>query len=176
MLETQKKAELNGLQAMGTMANASMGGAIFNFLKQGGMNIDQNKFMQMQSGMQFNTAGMTDDDRAVYGAFQNAQTQMKANNELLMTQMKQQIEEKYENLNDALLEPLKWKKIHFKQKKTHSNLKSKSHNKITKLARKWNHQMRKTWLQTTQDKVKNNKRYHQSGLAEFSASLSVLNY
>ena len=107
MLETQKKAELNGLQAMGTMANASMGGAIFNFLKQGGMNIDQNKFMQIKSGMQFNTAGMTDDDRAVYGAFQNAQTQMKANNELLMTQMKQQIEEKYENLNDALLEPLK---------------------------------------------------------------------
>ncbi len=107
MLETQKKAELNSLQTMGTMANASMGGAIFSFLQQGGMNIDQNTFAQMQSGLQFNTAGMSDADRAAFAAFQNAQTQMKANNEMIMTQMKQQIEEKYENLNDMLLEPLK---------------------------------------------------------------------
>ncbi|MDE6138650.1 MAG: hypothetical protein K2F57_04190, partial [Candidatus Gastranaerophilales bacterium] len=62
------------------------------------------KFMGLGTSGQ----GLTDQNEInLYGQFQTAQSQMKANSEMMMTQMKQQIEEKYENLNDALLEPLK---------------------------------------------------------------------
>lgn len=100
MLETQKKAELNSLSVMSNCANMAMPGL---FQQQYGPELYA-KFM----GMGGQQGGLTDPaEIQKYGEFQMAQSQFKSRNELMITQMKQQIEEKYENLNDALLEPLK---------------------------------------------------------------------
>ena len=52
-------------------------------------------------------AEMSAADREAYGRFTQYQTAMKANNEMVLAQLKNNIEEKYENMNDFLLEPLK---------------------------------------------------------------------
>jgi hypothetical protein len=103
MLETQKKAELNNISFMSNMASTMMPGIIKSNLK---ISDDQWKLF---SGMgTFNTENKMDEDtQKLYGSYQNAMSQMKASNEMLVTQMKQQIEDKYENLNETMLEPLK---------------------------------------------------------------------
>lgn len=108
MLETQKKMELNSLTMMSNMATASMPSVLAN-----GLGIDQNTlamFTGMGAGLN-GTSNLSEDEKAAiqkqYGEYQMGMTQMKANNEMYIAQMKNQIEEKYEQLNDVLLEPIK---------------------------------------------------------------------
>jgi hypothetical protein len=104
MLETQKKAELNNISFMSNMASTMMPGILKSNL---GITEDQ---WNLFSGLgTFNSSNnkMDETTQLKYGEYQNAMSQMKASNEMLVTQMKQQIEDKYENLNETMLEPLK---------------------------------------------------------------------
>ena len=103
MLETQKKMELNNVTLQSSLASANMLGHI------AGSGRFSNEQLQMFTGSMAwnNGTQMTDADRAKYGEFTQMQTEIKAKQEIYFTQWKQQIEEKYENMNDALLEPLK---------------------------------------------------------------------
>lgn len=107
MIETQKKLELNQLTAHASMANSMMGGAIFSYMNNNGFTITQEQAQLFQSGIGFNAAGMDDATKQLYSTWSGLQTQMKAGNEMTLAQLKQQIEEKYENMTDAMLEPLK---------------------------------------------------------------------
>jgi hypothetical protein len=100
MIETQKKMELNMLSVQASQANAGMLGAIRN------TGIFTPEQLNLFSGGG-SWAEMSEADRAAYGQFTQMQTQLKANNEITLAQLKQQIEEKYENMNDFMLEPLK---------------------------------------------------------------------
>jgi hypothetical protein len=103
MLETKKKMELNNLTAMSSMATTMMPGVLQSNL---GLTSDQMALFT-GAGTLNSSNTMSDADKIAYGNYQNAMTQMKANNEMVITQMKQQIEDKYENLNETMLEPLK---------------------------------------------------------------------
>lgn len=106
MIETQKKAELNNLtftsqwgsymgqQSLQSSAIGALGMNIFTQLSNGGFNAAQN-------------LNLTADQQQAWLAYQNGMSQMKTGNEINITQMKQQIEDKYENMNEMLLEPLK---------------------------------------------------------------------
>lgn len=108
MIETQKKMELNQLTANASMANAMMGGAIFDYMNRNNMPITQEQAQLFQSGIGFNNASEMDETtKKAYSAWTSLQTNMKASNEMMLAQLKNQIEEKYENMNDYLLEPLK---------------------------------------------------------------------
>ena len=108
MIETQKKLELNQLTAQASMANSMMGGAIFSYLNNSGMAISAEQAQLFQSGIGFNNgAEMDDATKKAYSAWTSLQNTMKANNEMTLAQLKQQIEEKYENMTEAMLEPLK---------------------------------------------------------------------
>ena len=62
------------------------------------------KFMGM-GGTTVNTSNPTETQQ--YGEFQMHMSSLKAQNEMNIARMKQEIEERYENLNDMMLEPLK---------------------------------------------------------------------
>jgi hypothetical protein len=106
MLETQKKAELNNVTYMSNMANTLMP----NLVRKN-CNIDDDTWNLFNGMGSFNSSDsnttISDETKVQYGKYQNALSQMKANNEMYMTQWKQQIEDKYENLTETLLEPLK---------------------------------------------------------------------
>lgn len=122
MLETQKKMEINNLamqqQAGNSMmpylaassatavmqAAAAKNGTTFNgpsenaqALAFGGASLDS--FIQ--------NGGLTKEDQSWMAQFSNVKTQMSSSTEMWLAQMKNQIEEKYENMNDIMLEPLK---------------------------------------------------------------------
>jgi hypothetical protein len=103
MLETQKKLELNNVTYLSNMATTMMPNALKT---QCNLTDDQMKLFT-GAGTFNSSSTMSDTDKIAYGDYQNAMTQMKANNEMIITQMKQQIEDKYENLNETMLEPLK---------------------------------------------------------------------
>ena len=108
MIETQKKLELNQLTANASMANSMMGGAIFSYMNNNGFTITQEQAQLFQSGVGFNNgADMDAATKKAYSAWTSLQTNMKANNEMTLAQLKNQIEEKYENMNEMMLEPLK---------------------------------------------------------------------
>lgn len=106
MIETQKKAALNNLtltsqwggfmgqQTLQSTAIGALGMDVFTQLSNGGFNAAQN--LQLNSEQQ-----------QAWLSYQNGMTQMKAGNEINVAQMKQQIEEQYENMNEMMLEPLK---------------------------------------------------------------------
>lgn len=102
MIETQKKMELNFYTSQASLANANMNGVIasrYGFSAQ--------EVQLFSGGTGWNNGTMDDATRARYGEFTQYQTQMKAGNEMTLAQLKNMIEEKYENMNDYLLEPLK---------------------------------------------------------------------
>ena len=104
MIETQKKMELNQLTAQASFANQNMLGVIQT---AGGFTSEQISLFCGAGGWNNGGTEMTQADREAYGRFTQYQTQMKANNEMMLAQLKNQIEEKYENMNDYMLEPLK---------------------------------------------------------------------
>ncbi len=112
MIETQKKMELNQLTAQASWANSMMPAAIRGAMAQGpnGVNLtdDQFNLFTGAGGANWNNDGSMDaDTQKLYGVWNQFQTQIKARNEMTLAQLKNQIEEKYENMNDYLLEPLK---------------------------------------------------------------------
>lgn len=104
MLESQKKAELNSLSltsqwggyaAQQNLQNniiGTLGADVFGALSSGGVNSSMN---------------LTPEQLSAWVNYQQGMTQMKTMNECNVAQMKQMIEDKYENLNDMMLEPLK---------------------------------------------------------------------
>jgi hypothetical protein len=105
MLETQKKLELNNVSFLSNMANCGMQAAIQT---AGGFSSDQmNIFTSASSGFNNPNTTMDATTQAKYGEYQNLMTQMKAGNEMTAARMKQEIEERYENLNEIMLEPIK---------------------------------------------------------------------
>lgn len=113
MLETQKKMEINNLSMMQQYANTAMPGMITGTLAQGGLTPSNPQLAAMMTGgadlssMLNQPGAISDQDKAWMAQFSNMKTQMAGQNEMLLTQMKSQIEEKYENMNDIMLEPLK---------------------------------------------------------------------
>ena len=105
-IETQKKMELNNLQAMSSFANSQMSGMILGGMTGVSQNV-QNLLMGGIGAGAFNQTGLSTEDQQAIASFNSMKTQMSANNEMMLAQMKNQIEEKYENLNDTMLEPLK---------------------------------------------------------------------
>lgn len=108
MLETQKKMELNSLAMQQQMANSAMPQVIINQIGACG---NQNVMNMMMGGAtldgMMNQTNISPQDQQWMAAFSNVKTQMSSSNEMMLAQMKNQIEEKYENLNDIMLEPLK---------------------------------------------------------------------
>lgn len=103
MIETQKKMELNNLTAQASFANSNMNGLIASQ-----MGLTPEQLNLFSGGTGFNTGSNMDNaTRALYGQFTQYQTNLKAGNEMTLAQLKNQIEEKYENMNDYMLEPLK---------------------------------------------------------------------
>lgn len=103
MIETQKKMELNNLTAQASFANSSIGATLVG----SGLFSAQEAAMFGSGAAAWNSGDMDANTRNRYTAFTQAQAEMKAKNEMVLAQMKNAIEEKYENMNDMLLEPLK---------------------------------------------------------------------
>ena len=103
MIETQKKMELNNLTAQASFANSSIGAT----LVRNELFSAQEVAMFGSGAAAWNSGDMDANTRNRYTAFTQAQSEMKARNEMVLAQMKNAIEEKYENMNDMLLEPLK---------------------------------------------------------------------
>lgn len=105
MLEAQKKAEINMWSVMNQMASSALPSMAAGYA---GLKEDQlAKFMGVSGLNMTGDSSITPEDQKAYGKYQMYQTQLKANNEIFIAQMKQQVEEKYENLNDIMLQPLK---------------------------------------------------------------------
>lgn len=112
MLETQKKMELNSLAMQQQMANSGMSGAILGTLAQNGVTSNNPNVMALLSGgadasSLLNSTKIDANDQAFIGQYTQLKTQMSSSNEMILAQLKNQIEEKYENMNDIMLEPLK---------------------------------------------------------------------
>ena len=103
MIETQKKMELNQITAYAQQANAMLPGLLGSRIP--GMSPEL--LARFTGGAGFNNTPLTEEQQVQYGNFTMAMSQIKAGNEMSLAQMKQQIEEKYENMNDMMLEPLK---------------------------------------------------------------------
>jgi len=109
-LETQKKMELNSLSMQQQWANSCMPNMIGGSLAGMGITPSSPQVAAMVSG---GCAGMmgqgtlSNQDLEYMAQFNNMKTQMSSSNEMMLAQMKSQIEERYENLNDIMLEPLK---------------------------------------------------------------------
>ena len=109
-LESMKKMELNNLSSSMQFANLMMPGMINSQLAQQGIGTTNQTLLNgMAGGLNANSLNqqLSTEDQAYMAAFSNMKTQMAANNEMIISQMKTQIEEKYENMNDIMLEPLK---------------------------------------------------------------------
>ena len=105
MLEAQKKAEINMWSVMNQMASAALPSVAAG---KAGLSQDQlAAFMGITSLNMTGDSSITPEAQSQYGNYQMFQTQLKANNEIFIANMKQQVEEKYENLNDIMLQPLK---------------------------------------------------------------------
>jgi hypothetical protein len=92
-LEAQKKAETNGVTLMQQMLKMSMQTTL------------QGKYGNSVFGAL--DASASAESQQAYAQYQNDLAQANARAEFMITQMKQQIEEKYESMNDMMLEPLK---------------------------------------------------------------------
>ncbi|MBR6722122.1 hypothetical protein IKL64_01565 [bacterium] len=103
MIETQKKMELNQITAYAQQANAMLPSLLGSRIP--GMSPEL--LARFTGGAGFNNTPLTEEQQVQYGNFTMAMSQIKAGNEMSLAQMKQQIEEKYENMNDMMLEPLK---------------------------------------------------------------------
>ena len=110
-LESMKKMELNNLTMMQQWGNATMPNALMTILGGGPQNP---QLLAMMTGGADISSLMNNPNMQLSAADQNwmaqyssYKTQMSAQNEMAISQMKSQIEEKYENLNDIMLEPLK---------------------------------------------------------------------
>lgn len=105
MLESQKKFELNNLSLQtqyGSMfAQNNLQASLLGALGDAGTTL------LAGGGTQDFVKGLTQDQQKQWFNYQNSMNQMKANNEIYIAQAKMEIESKYENLNDILLEPLK---------------------------------------------------------------------
>ena len=112
MLETQKKLELNNLSMQQQWANMAMPNMIKGMLATQGLTPSQQVDAMMTGGADMSSmlnqpGAMSDIDKQWMAQFSSMKTQMAGQNEMILTQMKSQIEEKYENMNDIMLEPLK---------------------------------------------------------------------
>lgn len=117
MLESQKKMEINNLSMMQQSANSALpfilgstlgmcpgsNGQAITQMMMGGGGIDA--MLNQIPGS--DSPEVQAAQKQWMAQFSNMKTQMAGQNEMLLTQMKSQIEEKYENLNDIMLEPLK---------------------------------------------------------------------
>lgn len=114
-LESMKKMELNNLSMQQQMANSIMPFAITQQMGVcPGTNGDMISQMMMGGAGIDGLLNNTSADQQTrmlqqqwMAAFSQSKTQLSAQNEMILTQMKSQIEEKYENMNDIMLEPLK---------------------------------------------------------------------
>lgn len=105
MLETQKKVALNNLTATQNLANSQCSQALA--LTYGVDSTSSSLLGLTYDGT--TTSTMTDEEKQKYINYQlysTALSNAKAQNEASITMQKNEIEEKYANLEDALLEPL----------------------------------------------------------------------
>lgn len=100
-MESAKKAELNGLTVFQQMSKVGIQQTLINQYGVSGI------LGQAMGAGTAGASGLTADQQKAYGDYQLAMSQATAMNEMQITQMKQAIEEKYETMNDLLLEPLK---------------------------------------------------------------------
>lgn len=131
MLETQKKMEINSLnvqqqyaQFMGpsmayNLALRQVDGQRQAAINSGqadpfeGQQLNPNLGNVLMGGMDQNTlinnmgSQYSKLDQAVMSAYSGQKMSIDSSNSMLISQIKNQIEEKYENLNDIMLEPLK---------------------------------------------------------------------
>ena len=109
-LETQKKMALNNIAMQQQWANSGLAQAA---AFAAGPTSNANLMAMMMGGADMSSmlnnpqAQLTQADQQWMAAFSQAKTQMSASNEMMLAQMKSQIEEQYENMNDIMLEPLK---------------------------------------------------------------------
>jgi len=116
MLETQKKMELNNLTMQQQAANSIMPSiaetmatnncngykSSMSTMMQGGYDVNTLQTMAQNNKIQINAQ-----DQAWMAAYNSNKTSMSAMSEMMLTQAKNEIEERYENMNDIMLEPLK---------------------------------------------------------------------
>lgn len=106
MLESQKKFELNSLSLQsqyGSMfAQNNLQSSLLGTLGDVGTTL-----LAGGNTQELVQKGLTQDQQTQWLNYQNAMNNLKANNEIYIAQAKMEIESKYENLNDILLEPLK---------------------------------------------------------------------
>lgn len=102
-LETQKKFELNNL-AMQTQYGSLFAQNDMRNTLLGSLGSAANALL---AGDTSAVSQLTPEQQQQWLDYQNGVSQMKAYSEISTAQMKQEIETKYENLNDYMLEPLK---------------------------------------------------------------------
>lgn len=103
-LEAQKKQELSALTIFSTTTNAAIPGAIASGI------VGAPELLAKMSALQGGaTSGVKfeGNEAEIYGQYSMGVSQAKAFNEAFITQQKSMIEERYETLNDLILEPLK---------------------------------------------------------------------
>lgn len=113
-LQQQKKLELNNLTFMQNMA-----GSMLNTTAAGlteGMTPEL--LAKFTGGAGWNSGStLSDDEKIIYGNYQNLLTQLKTGNEMTASQLKQQIEDKYDSLEQIMLDPLKDEEEELKMEK-----------------------------------------------------------
>ncbi len=102
-LQAAKNAELNNIAVFAQMSKV---GIQQSLMTQFGVQDILGKAMGAGTS---GANGLTPQQQEAYGNYQMGMNQATAMNEMQITQMKQAIEEKYETLNDMMLEPLKMK-------------------------------------------------------------------
>lgn len=112
MLESQKKMELNNLAMQQQSVNMMMPQWAAGFAAQAtGLTPSQNAQSLAMGGASLDgmmqTGGLTGEDQRWMAAYSQQKTQLSTSSEMILAQLKNQIEEKYENMNDIMLEPLK---------------------------------------------------------------------
>ncbi len=112
LLESQKKMELNNLAMQQQSVNMMMPQWAAGFVAQAtGLTPSQNAQNLAMGGASLDgmmqQGGLTSQDQQWMAAFSQQKTQLSTSSEMILAQLKNQIEEKYENMNDIMLEPLK---------------------------------------------------------------------
>ena len=107
-LEQQKKADLNALTYGKMIAEAG----IEKFI-----DLNYSDVKNLFAGMGTDTSTLTPEMKERYGEYQQTMSSMKSMTEMQTAQAKQQIEDKYDMLNDIMLEPLKMEEEYLQSEK-----------------------------------------------------------
>ncbi len=104
MIETQKKMDLNALTYQSQLGSMFAQNNLMSTLTS---NFTPDQINALRLGQASASTGLTADQQQVWLDYQQNSAQMKSWHEMNVAQMKMEIEEKYENLNEMMLEPLK---------------------------------------------------------------------